>query len=148
MNVNVLPSERATLLGTIDPQAAAAGTYTSDWVSMSDVESVLAILLVGAISLNGTVDAKLQQASDSAGTGAKDLTGKSITQLTDAGTDDNKQVVLNCYADELDVANSFTHVRLSVTTATAASDVAAVLLGMDARYQPVADLASVDEVIS
>jgi len=104
-------------------------------------------VLVGEMQATSTVDAKLEQATDGSGTGAKDISGKSITQLTAAGSDDDKQVIINCRDDELDVANSFTHVRLSITTATAASDSAGLILGHDSRYSPETDLASVDEVV-
>jgi hypothetical protein len=148
MNSNVLPSDRATLLATIDPDAYGAGTVVSDYVSLADFESLQAIVMVGEMQATSTVDAKLLQATDSSGTGAKDITGKAITQLTAAGTDDDKQAIINCRSEELDVANSFTHVALSMTTATAASDSSGLILGHSARYQPATDLSSVDEVIA
>lgn len=148
MNTNVLPSDRAPVVGVIDPDAYAAATYTTGWVSMVEFESIMAVVMAGDLGASATVDAKLEQASDSSGTGAKDITGKAITQLTKAGTDDNKQAVINCRSEELDVDNDFTHVRLSVTVGTAACDMGAFVLGLDARYQPAADLSSVDEVVS
>jgi len=147
-NPNVKPSDRAVLAGVIDPDAYAAATYTSGWVSLVTYYSIMAILTVGDIVATGTVDAKLQQATDSGGTGAKDVSGSDITQLTAAGTDSNKQVIINCTADDLDVANSFTHVRLSVTLGTAGADMGAVVLGHDARSQPATDLSTVDEVVT
>lgn len=144
---SIRPSDRATLMAVLNPVSQAAATVTTGWVSMATFNAIMAVLQVGAMTLNGTVDAKLQQASDSAGTGAKDITGKAITQLTQAGTDDNKQVVINCRAEELDVDNSFTHVRLSVTVAVAASLIAAAVYGLDARYAPATDATTVDEVV-
>ena len=84
------------------------------------------------------------------GTGAKDITGKAITQLTQAGTDSNKQAIINLHRDELDLANSYTHVRLSHTVATATSDSAAILLGFDPRYNTASDndAATVDEIVA
>ena len=146
-NANILQSNRAVLMATIDPDAYGAGTLTSDWVSLADFGYIQALVLVGEMQATSTVDAKLEQATDGSGTGAKDISGKSITQLTAAGSDDDKQVIINCRDDELDVANSFTHVRLSITTATAASDSAGLILGHDSRYSPETDLASVDEVV-
>lgn len=143
---NLRPSDRAPLVGVINPQSLAPGAVSTGWVSMATLGSILATLYVGAIAATGTLDAKLEQATDAAGTGAKDITGKAITQLTDA--DDNKQVQINCRCEELDVANAFTHVRLTVTAAVAASLVAAGVYGFDARYAPQADLSSVDEVVS
>lgn len=145
--INAKPSARATVAAVLNPVSQAAATVTTGWVSMATYDAVLALLQVGALGASGTVDAKLQQASDSGGTGAKDITGKAITQLTKAGTDDNKQVAINCRSDELDVAGGFTHVRLSVTVGTAASLISAVILGMDARYQPATAATTVDEVV-
>lgn len=146
-NFNVRPSDRATIAATIDPSSQAAGTATSDWVSLSDFQSIEAIVLAGALGASATVDAKLQQATDASGTGAKDITGKAITQLTKAGSDDNKQAVINCYANELDVSHGFTHVALLITVATAACLTSGVILGHDAKIDPATALASVDSVV-
>lgn len=144
---NVRPSGRATVLAVLNPVSQAAATVTSGWVSMETLQNVLAVLQVGALGVSATVDAKIQQAKDSSGTGAKDITGKAITQLTQAGTDSNKEVLINVDADELDVNGAFTHVRLSVTVATAACLISAIVLGFDARYQPASHSATVDEVV-
>lgn len=149
MNSNILPSNRAVLAGIIDPDVHTAAAYNSGWVSMATYETVQAIVMAGTLGTNATIDGKLQQASDASGTGAKDITGKAITQITQAATDQSDtQAIINCRSDELDVANSFTHVRLVMTVGTATSDAGAVILGHDARYQPATDLASVGEVIS
>lgn len=142
-------SDVAAVAGVIDPDAYAAGTVTSGWIAMKSFERLLAVVMAGDLGASATVDAKLEQAQDSAGTGVKDVTGKAIAQLTKAGTDDNKQALINMAAEELDVANGFTHVRLSMTVGTATSDAGAVVLGFDARYAPAsdADLASVDEIV-
>lgn len=147
-NPNVKPSDRAPIMRVLNPISQGAATVTTGWVSLATFDKARAILLVGDMTLNSTVDAKLQQASDSAGTGAKDITGKAITQLTDAGADDNKQVEINVRSDELDVANGFNHVRLSVTVAVAASVIAALIEGYDARYAPATDSTTVDEIIA
>lgn len=149
MNSNVLPSDQAVLAAVIDPDATAAGAVSTGWVSMADYDSIIAVAMAGTLGTSATFDAKLQQATDSSGTGVKDISGKAITQLTQAGTDESdKQAIINCRADELDVANSFDHVRLTITVGTATSDAAGLIIGLNARYQPNADAASVAEVIS
>ena len=145
---NILPSDRARVMATIDPDVTAASTVVSDYVAMAQLQSIMAIVMAGTLGSSATLDAKLVQATDSSGTGAKDITGKAITQLTEAGTDSDKQAVINCRADELDTANDFTHVALSLTVAVATSDAAGIILGFDARYEPATDLASVDEIVS
>ena len=150
MSKNTLPSQRVAVAGVIDPDANTAAAYTSDYADMSQFESVMALIQVGTMASTSTVDAKLVQATDSSGTAVKDITGKAITQLTEAGTDSDKQAIINCYADELDTAGGFTHVAIVMTVATAASDSGAVLLGFDSKYGPANgyDLASVDEIVS
>lgn len=149
MNPNILPSDRVRIMGTIDPDAYSSGSsYSSDWVDASKFANFLSMVLVGEMDATGTVDAKLEQATDSGGSGAKNISGKSITQLTAAGTDDDKQALINLRPDELDIDNNFTHFRLTITVGTADSDAAGVVVGLDARYEPETDLASVDEIVS
>jgi hypothetical protein len=146
-NPNIKPSNDAVLAGIFDPDAYAAGTYTSGWVDMGNYDSLQAIIAVGDMVATATLDAKLEQATSSGGAGAKDITVKAITQLTQAGTDDNKQAIINCRSDEIDVAGGFRYVRLSCTLGTAGADLVGLILGHNARWQPAADLATVDEVV-
>ncbi len=145
-----LPSDRVAVVGVIDPDANAAGTLTTGWISMSDFQSVMAVVQAGTLGSNATIDAKLEQASDASGTGAKDIEGAAITQLTEAGGDDDKQAVIYCNGEDLDLKNDFSHVRLSMTIGTANSDSSAIVLGLDPRYAPASngDLASVAEIVS
>ena len=108
----------------------------------------MGIVFAGTLGTSATVDAKFEQATDASGTGAKDVTGSAITQLTEAGTDSDKQAVINLSQESLDIANSFTHVRLSVTVAVATSDIGAVVLGLSPSYGPASDTdaTTVDEI--
>lgn len=149
MNPNVKPSDQAAVVGTIDPDAYTAATYVSDYADMSLFDSVMAIIKAGTLGASATLDAKLVQATDSSGTGAKDIAGKAITQLTQAGTDADKQAIINCFASELDINNGYRYVAISMTVATATSDADAVLLGFAPKYAPASDndLVSVDEIV-
>ena len=148
--MNALPSEKAAIVATIDPDVTTASTVTSDWVAMKDFEQIMAIIMAGTLGSSATVDAKLEQATDSSGTGAKDISGKSITQLTQAGSDSDKQAIINLRGEELDVDNSFDYARLSITVAVATSDIGGIILGMNPRNLPASDndLASVDEIVA
>lgn len=143
------PSELAAVVACIDPDAYTAAAYTSDYVDMQDFQQVMAVLQVGTMATNSTVDFKLVQATDSSGTGVKDISGKAATQLTEAGSDSDKQVILQARGDELDVAGGFRYVAAIMTVATAASDAGAVLLGFGPQHGPASDydLASVDEIV-
>ncbi len=145
MNPNIKPSARCALLGVVDPDAYSANSYSTAYVDMSKYESLLAVISVGTMGTNATVDAKLEQATTDGGT-PKDITGKAITQLTEAGTDSDKQALINLMSEELDVANGYRWVRLTITSAVASVDLAGFLLGFDARYTP-AHAATVDETV-
>jgi hypothetical protein len=150
MNHNLLPSDRTAVAAAINPASHGAGAVSTPWISMATFFSMMALIQAGALGASATVDAKIEQAKDATGTDAKDVTGKAITQLTQADGDDNKQAIINIGQRDLDMANDFDHVRLTLTVGTAASQVAAVLLGVDARYGTAAanDAASVDEIVA
>ena len=75
------------VVGAIDPDVTTASTVESAWISAAEFFTYQAIVLCGTLGTNATVDAKIEQATDSSGTGAKDLSGSDITQITQAGTD-------------------------------------------------------------
>eukprot|EP01041_Mallomonas_annulata_P037122 gene37122-60363_t len=87
---NAKGSELLSVLATIDPASQAAGAASTGWVPVANYFGFLALVQTGMLGTSATVDAKLQQALDSSGTGAKDISGKAITQIVKA-TGDNKQ---------------------------------------------------------
>jgi hypothetical protein len=148
MNTAFLPSQRAAIVGVVTPQSASTAK-SSGWIDATSFHNYLAAIAVGTLGASATVDAKLEQATDSGGTGAKDVTGKSITQLTKAGSDDDKQVLINLAQPDLDFANGFKFFRLTVTPATALCPIAGMIFGLDPRYGVASDYdaASVDEIV-
>ena len=135
MYPNSKASEMLAVLATIDPATQAAGAVSTGWVSVANHLGFLALVQTGVLGTSATVDAKLQQALDSAGTGAKDISGKAITQIVKA-TGDNKQALVNVKPEELDTVNGFGFVRVTVTVGVAASITSAQLLGVNPRYAP------------
>lgn len=143
-------SEAIALVGVVDPDVTTASTVTTGWIDASEFDRFLAVVSAGTLGTNATVDAKLEQATSAAGAGAKDITGKAITQITQAGTDQSDtQALINLRQNELDLANDFTHFRLSVTVGTATSDACAHVFGYAPKYGPASDFnaASVGEVV-
>ena len=132
---NAKGSELFSVLATIDPASQAVGTVTTGWISAGNHHTLLALVQSGVLGTGATLDAKLQQATDASGTGAKDVTGKAITQIVKA-TGDNKQALINLRPDDLDVTNGYAYVRLSLTVAVAASLTAGQLLGFNPRFAP------------
>ena len=146
----MLPSEKFAIVATIDPDAYTAGAQTSDWVNVENWQELMAVVMAGTLGSSATLDFKLQQATDASGTSAKNITSASITQLTQAGTDSDKQAVINLNPEKLDVANGFTFVAMVMTVATATSDCGAIMFGSQPTYGPASDndLASVDEIVT
>lgn len=135
MLINARLAELLSALATIDPVSQAAGTITTGWLSAANHERFLATIQTGVMGAAGTLDAKLQQATDNAGTGVKDVTGKAIVQILKAAGD-NKQALINLHAEELDGANSFAWFRLSITVGVAASLISAVVQAGVAKNAP------------
>lgn len=131
--INLKPSQRAGVVGVIDPQSANAAK-TSAWIDSTAFMNFLAIIKVGALGAGSTVDAKIQQATSVGGAGAKDVAGKAITQLTKAAPNDDEQVTIDLKQEDLDFNNGFKFFQLSVTPAVAACLIDATILGFDPRY--------------
>lgn len=137
---NAKISEQAAVLATIDPVSQGAGTVTTGWISAAAFERFMAIIQTGVMGASATLDGKLQQATDSSGTGAKDVTGKALTQIVKA-TGDNKQALINLQPTaHLDITNGFSYFRLSLTVGTAASLIAASVIGGVADNMPASAL--------
>lgn len=141
-------SEKLAVVSVIDPDAYGTGAVTGDWVDMRIFNRCMFIFTAGDLGASATVDGKIQEATDSSGTGAQDITGKAITQLTKAGTDDNKQAIIE--VDAGDLSAGFTHVAPVLTVGAAACDAGVIGLAGVPRYHPASDddLASVDEIVN
>jgi len=135
MFTNSKASEMLAILATIDPASQSAGTATTGWVSVANHHGLLAVVQTGVLGTLATVDAKLQQAIDSSGAGAKDVAGRAITQIVKA-TGDNKQALINLKPEELDTLNGFGFIRVALTVGVAASITGAQLLGVNPRFAP------------
>ena len=132
---NSKASEMLAILATSDPASQSAGSATTGWVSVANHHGLLAVVQTGVLGTLATVDAKLQQATDSSGAGAKDVAGRAITQIVKA-TGDNKQALINLKPEELDTLNGFGFVRVALTVGVAASITGAQLLGVNPRFAP------------
>jgi hypothetical protein len=149
MQPNYKASELAAVVETIDPVSQGAGSVSSGWIDASKFRQYMAVVMAGVLGASATLDAKLEQATDASGTGVKDITGKAITQLTKAGTDDNKQAVINLRPEMLDLDGAFDHFRVTLTVGVAASLVGAVVLGLTpaSGFAAASDVSTVDEIV-
>lgn len=147
MNVLVPAHLQLPIVGVIDPASKTAGAYSTGWIDFSLYNRLYAILLMGAIASSGTVDAKFEQATSAAGAGAKDVTDAALAQSADTVAD-NTQATLEIRQANLDVNGGFRWVRLTVTTATAATILGAAVLAVGAKFEPAADLATVLQTVA
>ena len=138
MYTNQRPSDGVALVTSIDAISQGAGAANSAWISAANWSAFMAVLDVGVFGASATVDFKIQQAQDNSGTGAKDVTGKAITQLLAAGGN-NRQAIINFRDTDLDANNSFGYVRLVCTVGTAATLISAALYGFYGRFEKPVD---------
>lgn len=141
-------SEMLGLVSCIDPDAYSAGTQTGDEVDMSSYHKIVYVLMVGDMVSSATLDYAVQGSATSGGTFAT-ISGKSITQLTQAGTDDNKQAIIEVDAIEVKAAG-YRYVKDQLILGTAGADCGAVAFAGPAKYGPASDgdLSTVDEIVS
>lgn len=142
-DINLKPSQRAAIIGSINPQSATAVQVT-DWIDATAFHNFLALISVGVIAATGTVDAKIQQATSNTGAGAKDIPGKVIAQML-AVPNSNQQALINLKHEDFDIQNGFKFFQLSVTPAVAAALISANVFGVDPRYGFASDSAAASQ---
>jgi hypothetical protein len=132
-------SESMCPIVTIMPAATnfAIGTHNTAFVSLANYHRAWLVVTIAEMAAAATVDVGIQQAQDAAGTGVKAITGKTITQLTQAGGDENSIVCIELQTEELDVDGDFEFVRFYLTVAGNTVDGSAILFGCSPRYKPV-----------
>ncbi|GIV82778.1 MAG: hypothetical protein KatS3mg051_2132 [Anaerolineae bacterium] len=147
--MNARLSERLAVVATIDPDAYGIGTQTTDIIDMKNRRRVLFVVMAGDLGTNGTLDFNVYGSAASDMSGAGLITGKSITQLTQAGTDSDKQVIVEVTAEEV-AAQGYRYIRGNLVIGTATSDAAVLALAGDLAYSPASeyDLSSVDEIVA
>lgn len=141
-------SERLAVVATVDPDAYGTGAQNTDAIDMLQHRRILFIILAGTIASTGKIDFAVYGDTAVGGAYATAITGKAITQLTEAGTDSDKQAMVEVSSDEVQ-AQGLRFIRGVMTLTTAGGDAGVVAVAGDSRYQPnsVFDLASVDEII-
>lgn len=125
-----------TLVETADIGGTNA---TSAWVSMANYQRVIGYVEIGTWNATDDLDeCRLEQAKDSSGTDAKDLTTDASGGNYDTANPvdaDGNFVILEALADHLDTDNGFTHVRLYLAEGgnTGTDNVTAILIRYGAR---------------
>jgi hypothetical protein len=144
-------SEALAVVSCIDPDAYAASAtpYSGDVIDMDDHNRVMFIVQVGTMAGTSTVDFGVYGDTSTAGSFTTLITGKSITQLTQAGTDSDKQAIVEVTAEEVK-AQGERYLKGKLTVGTAASDCATIAIAGESRFTPASglDLSSVDEIVA
>jgi len=107
-----------SILSILETADIGGTNASTSWVSMRDFDRVMALVEIGTWDSSDDLDeCRLQQATDSSGTSAKDLTTDASggNYDTDNPVDaDGNQVLIEARAEDLDVDSGFNHVRLYV----------------------------------
>jgi len=142
---NTQISDTIAIIATIDAVDGATSAVTSDWADTAKYPFVASYITIGAVG--GVLNAKMQQATDSSGTAAKDIAGAAITAI--GASDDNTQYIINVKTEELDDEGGFQFVACVITPVTGANLISCTILGSMPRYAPVLDhdLSTVAEII-
>lgn len=121
------------VIDVVSPQLVNNTTLATPWALMDAVDPVLFLIRAGVTDT--TVAAKLQQATDSGGTGAKDIPGAYITGLT--ATDDNKHASIELEPARMDIKNGFVYARMLATVGNGVSGANLTMItAAKARHSP------------
>jgi hypothetical protein len=105
---------------------------TSNYFSMANYRQALAVLTTAALADTKNATIQLLQATNSAGAGSKALSSV-VTDI--ASGSEALTIQVEAKAEDMDLANGFTHIAVKVTTDNgAAVNGAAVLIRGDGRY--------------
>lgn len=131
-------------IARINPASYAAEQNTAR-VDMSLYQRAVVHVMVGAIAGGANVTCKIEQHNAASGGTTKDVTGKAITTLTQAGSDSNKIVAIELRSEELDISNDFHWISVEIIPSGATLLGVQVFAGV-ASYEPVST-ANYDEVV-
>lgn len=131
-----------------DPDAYTTGDVTDDIIDMKDFEQVMFIVQAGDLGSSATLDFQVYQSTAANMGSPVVISGAAITQLTQAGTDSNKQAIV--VVKQSDLTAGYRYIRGTLTVGTATSDAGMIALGFYPTYGPASDydLASVDEIVT
>lgn len=124
--------------GDLVPDLRVPGVYNTPWLSMQNHQRAIFLIHTGPQAPNSTVDFAVQQATNAAGAGAAAMVpAKAITQLTQAGGDDDDLVIVEVRTEEMDVNNQYDFLRGVLTIGGANSYCSVIPLRGCSNYPPV-----------
>lgn len=126
----------------MDPGTLSAGTTV--YFDMADVHTAEVFLALGATDQTA-IDLKLVQATDSSGTGVKDIPAAAITTL--GATSDNKQASIEIDPYQLDFNNGFRYAAAVLALSGGTATTGVLLLRTVPKSRPVTAHADVVEQV-
>jgi hypothetical protein len=114
----------------------AVGTHDSAYVSLANYHRAWLVINVGDLGAGASLDIQIRQATDTSGTSVKAITGKAITQLTQASGDGDDLICIELRTEELDVTGGFDCVSVRDTVGGTACEFGWVLFGCVPRFAP------------
>lgn len=140
--------QAAAVVACSDPDAYTTGAITDDIIDMANFEQVMFIVQAGTLGSSATIDFQVYQSTASNMSSPVVISGAAITQLTEAGTDSDKQAIVVVKQSDLTVG--YRYIRGTLTVGTATSDAGMIALGFYPTYGPASDydLTSVDEIVA
>lgn len=129
-------TERIELLDHLAPVDAnqSVGAHATACVDLSEFHRAFILIVTGDAAQDATLDVAVHQAQDTSCTGAKEMTSKAITQLTDS--DEGVYVGIEIQTEEMDLDNGFHTLKAIATVGTDTFDYALMIFGVDPRYEP------------
>lgn len=136
MSYTQLFSEDAQLLAAMgcDNVNAAVGEHNSGYVFVGNYHRVLILIVTGEVGAAGsTLDIDVEEATDTAGTGAGNVVGINPAQLTNADAGD--PVLIEFQTEDL--TQDYDHINVECIVGTNTYRFGVLVFGFHARHKPV-----------
>jgi len=137
MDTNALPSEKAIVVGRVNPQTVTSILY-SDVISMADWLQAMGIALLGAVNAGDTIVFSAYECDSSGNNASVIVSAAGVTkQVTLTGTswNQNTQLQMGLRADDLAGA-TYQHLKFGLSCGTTGGPAAVVALGLEPKYSP------------
>lgn len=143
MDYTKLFTEQVRPLARINPASYNSVQETAR-VAVKNYHRFVVLMGVGVLGSSATLDLEIDEYKAASGGVAHKITGKEITQLTQAGADANKIVAIELATEEMTA--DYNYITAKATPAVSTAILWVLVLGFVGRYEPVGD-DEFDEVV-
>jgi len=132
-------SEEVALLAA-DLESGVSAEQNTGWIAIGNYQRV--VVEIHAPTVGTTINADIEIATDSSGTGVTNMTGKSITEIDAAAS-----ILIEINSEEFNQSNvEYTHMQVE-TTPSGTCDYVVLVKGLSPRFAPVT-VATWDEIVT